>query len=347
MDTTNYRVLITGILTALCLAAVPVSLSSDDPASWTDRFQEALSWITAETSLETEYNYVMTAKLRMLLFWVGRDDVGGGYIRLGESHEDPVLDCIELKMGSDPAKAPRRINRWGAATEVIMKSPAVTSGAFFGFWKSSKGETPEAMESEFSQEASEGRYLFQAAVDRIDADGVASYVLSFISDQDLDMHRLEETRKMIFDRMREEFDESQVKYLDTTIQSGCNSNTGFLFTVKHMIDETLAGKKAPFDTCYVYNGTLYTMTLSETESVPHKRVAFTLHSGEKVERNYSNLIKTKFRVLNQSSGNKTSFEILVGTADDLRGIPVQIIYQPKWWFKAILNLYESSPGNGS
>jgi hypothetical protein len=341
----NGKGIIAGVLTACYLITLPVSPSSDDTASWSNKFQEALVWITEETSLETEYNYVMTAKLRMLLFWIGRDDVGGGYIRLRKSYDEPGLECIELKMGSDPDKAPRRINRWGAATEVIRKSPAVQSGAFFGFWKSSKGESPEAMESEFEEEASEGRYPFQAAVDRIEPDSVVSYVLSFFSEQDLDMHQLDETRQMIFTRMWQDFDESKIKYFDKTVDGECSSSNGFLFTVKNMIDRTLAGEKAPLDTCYVYNGTLYTMTLKEAEPVFNKQVEFKLHSGEKVRKKYSNLMKTRFRVLNHRSGRKTSFELLIGTRDDVRGIPVQIVHQPKWWFKVILNLNHISVGS--
>jgi len=34
--------------------------------------------------------------------------------------------------------------------------------------------------------------------------------------------------------------------------------------------------------------------------------------------------------------------ILAGTEGPLRGVPVQIRYQPNWWFQAVLNL---APGN--
>ena len=68
--------------------------------------QEAARWIQGEARIETEYRYVMTAKLRLLLFWAGRDDVGGGYIRIGKAPGQGGGHVIHILFGSDPAKAP-------------------------------------------------------------------------------------------------------------------------------------------------------------------------------------------------------------------------------------------------
>ncbi len=48
---------------------------------------------------------------------------------------------IQILFGSDPAKAPLAINRWGGGTEVLrgQDSGEPASSAFFGFMKSSKG----------------------------------------------------------------------------------------------------------------------------------------------------------------------------------------------------------------
>ena len=43
---------------------------------------------------------------------------GADTSRLGQAVDDPSLRMIQLLFGSDPAKAPRAINRWGAGTEV-------------------------------------------------------------------------------------------------------------------------------------------------------------------------------------------------------------------------------------
>src|SRR5580658_5812533 len=49
-------------------AAPPASPDTPDQAA----IQEAARWIERKNNIETEYHYVMTAKLRLLLFWAGR-----------------------------------------------------------------------------------------------------------------------------------------------------------------------------------------------------------------------------------------------------------------------------------
>src|SRR5262249_52390591 len=113
--------LLTLALTVVLFAANPADtgeLDGPDQAS----FQEALKWVRSQPRIHTEYHYVMTVRLRFLFFWVKRDDVGGGYIKLGDAAEDPQLQIVQLLFGSDPAKAPRGINRWGAATEIAQRA---------------------------------------------------------------------------------------------------------------------------------------------------------------------------------------------------------------------------------
>src|SRR5215472_14131885 len=67
---------------------------------------EALSWIRVTPRNMVQYDYVMTARVRLLFFWASKDDVGGGYIRRGVSAQDPRLEFIQVLFGSDPDKAP-------------------------------------------------------------------------------------------------------------------------------------------------------------------------------------------------------------------------------------------------
>src|SRR6202040_3976385 len=88
-------------------------------------------------------------------------------IRMGVSKTDPRQELLQVLFGSDPAKAPRAINRWGAGTEVIWhKDPAThpskidacTSTAFFGFMKSSKGKSVSEMQEELRKENTRGEH---------------------------------------------------------------------------------------------------------------------------------------------------------------------------------------------
>ncbi len=81
--------------------------------------ETALDSVRVATEGAVQYDYVMTARVRLLLFWAGKDDVGGGYIRRGRLKEEPRKEFFQVLFGSDPAKAPRGINRWGPA----LRSP--------------------------------------------------------------------------------------------------------------------------------------------------------------------------------------------------------------------------------
>ena len=118
-------------LAVLCLLLLSAAFSaSSSPVVDRQPIDEALRWVRNSPHHLVQYDYLMTARVRLLIFWAGKDDVGGGYIRRGVSSEDPRLEFIQVLFGSDPAKAPRAINRWGAGTEVSWhKEPVSTTRA--------------------------------------------------------------------------------------------------------------------------------------------------------------------------------------------------------------------------
>src|SRR5499425_271735 len=127
-----------------CVVAVlafPAAPRPAEPASEDAQLvQTALEAVHVVPDGAVQFDYVMTARVRLLVFWAGKDDVGGGYIRRGRSKEEPRKEFFQVLFGSDPAKAPRAINRWGAGTEIAWhKNPTgpdagaddVMSSAFF------------------------------------------------------------------------------------------------------------------------------------------------------------------------------------------------------------------------
>ncbi|MGD8330358.1 MAG: hypothetical protein PVJ49_13070 [Acidobacteriota bacterium] len=77
-------------------------------------------------------------------------------MRLEKDESQPALEAIRLKIGSDPDKAPRRINRWGAATEV-----------------------------------GESRHVFEASINSIDPKVTLSSVLPIVSPVDFQIRQVE------------------------------------------------------------------------------------------------------------------------------------------------------------
>ena len=61
----------------------------------------------------------------MLLLWIGRDNVGTGVIRYRASEKGTAY---ELLIGSDPLRAPGRLNRWGYLAEEVRGEECAVLG---------------------------------------------------------------------------------------------------------------------------------------------------------------------------------------------------------------------------
>ena len=323
------------LLAASCLARATAADAPEQAA-----IKEAVNWIRATPRLRAEYDYIMTCRLRLLFFWLGRDDLGGGYIKTGQAADDPSLEMIQLLFGSDPAKAPRAINRWGAGTEVLRSGGSKTplSSAFVGFMKPSKGESVSAMQGELAQERSGGKYLFEAIISRVDGAQAVSITVPFYSDKDYDMHQLDEAQKLALGQLG---DGQTRKFhrLDGPARRGCSRPGGFLSTAAELLERSLTEQKTPISLCYVYNARLYSLTLQRVIPIPTESLHITLKDkGQRMDQSYRDLKESDFQIYNQESGAKTDFSVLLGTTGELRGVPVQINYQPNWWFQIVLNL---------
>src|SRR5215510_7034609 len=100
------------------------------PTGWMD---SALKTISSPFQRTHRWDYIMSARVRLLVFWIGAEDVGGGYIAKGTLRDEPSSNVVRLVIGSDPLKAPRKINHWGAAMEIRRTDDPEST--FFGFMK--------------------------------------------------------------------------------------------------------------------------------------------------------------------------------------------------------------------
>jgi hypothetical protein len=305
---------------------------------------EALSWVRNLPHDDlAEFDYIMTARVRLLLFWIGKDDVGGGYIRGGVSKTDPHQELFQVLFGSDPEKAPRAINRWGAGTEVVWHKDSVDSSvdsevvrsAFFGFMKSSKGKSVSEMQQELSKEKDKGEHQFTGILSRVEPGHAVSLVVPLASDQDFNLRQYEQAEPLIFEKLT-----SSDKSVRTLPESAvCSRASAFLGTVSELLDAALAGKKGPLSLCYIHDAQVNTLTLQNVQPVAKLVVKLNSAKGGVLSnQTYEHLLQVEFVSVHQATGKQVSFTILVGTTGDLRGVPVQIRYQPNWWFQVVLNL---------
>lgn len=319
-------------------------------ASLTDRqpIVEALQWVRSPIRNSVEYDYIMTARVRLIFFWVGKDDVGGGYIRRGISAQDPRAEFFQVLFGSDPEKAPRAINRWGAGTEVAWHKDSVsqpsreddvTSSAFFGFMKSSRGKSVSEMQSELKKEKEQGQHSFTGILSRVESSRALSTIVPLQSDTDFNLHQYNLAQPIMLDRIAAS--DSPVRSLE--LPSRCPRSADFLASVTDLMDAALAGQAAPLTRCYIHDAQENSLTLQAI--TPVRSVSVQLHgpkSSVLLDTSYASLLQLDYISTHKETGKSVSFCILVGTQDNLRGVPVQIRYQPNWWFQVVLNLRPDS-----
>ena len=334
------------IIFAMLSGLVPQS----DPPTAVDRTPiiEALSWVKTAARNEVEFDYVMTVRVRLLIFWAGKDDVGGGYIRRGISQDDPREELLQVLFGSDPAKAPRAINRWGAGTEVVRhKDPVagatnkddVVSSVFFGFMKSSKGKSVSEMQEELKKEKAGGEHQFSGIVSRVDGGRAISLVVPLASNQDYHSKQYAEAEPL----MMEKFRSSDRLPRTQDIGAECPRASEFLGTVSQLANQAVESAQAPKSLCYVYDAQVITLTLERVEPVRKLNVKVNaIKGGALIEQSYGDLVQADFVSANRKTGRRVNFTMVLGTKGKLRGVPVQIRYQPNWWFQIVLNLLPES-----
>ena len=318
--------------------------AASSPTSDHQPIDEALQWVRASPRQVVQYDYDMTARVRLLFFWAGKDDVGGGYIRRGVSSDDPRKEFFQVLFGSDPAKAPRAINRWGAGTEISWHAKPVgpsasaedvTSSAFFGFMKSSRGKSAAEMQAELKREQEHGQHAFTGILSRVEPARAISLVTNLQSDTDYNLHDYDQAEPVMLDRLSGST--QPVRFLQDNAR--CPRAEEFLATVAELMDAALAGQQAPASRCYVYDAQEDTLTLEHSSAVDLLPVQ--LHGPNNtvlLDTTYSNLQQLDFVSTHKRTGKKVYFSILAGTKGDLRAVPVQIRYQPNWWFQVVLNL---------
>ncbi len=311
--------------------------------------QEAANWIGRKNQVDTEYRYVMTCRVRFVFFWGGKDDVGGGYVRIGKAEGDEHEQMVQILFGSDPAKTPMSINRWGAGTEVlrVQDSGAPTASAFFGFMKSSKGQSVLAMRSELSKEKSSGTHLFEGIISRVDTDRALTASVPYQSNRDYDLSQYNDAQKAALQEL-ENSPERHIGRVDGADRKECPRVGEFLTTILQLMNDATVGHATPEALSYIYNNRHYTATLLNVQTVQARNVHVQYHgNGGSLDRAYRNLKNAHFEVDCKETGSKSTFDILLGTEGKLRGTPIQINFQPNWWFQVVLNLMPNLPASAS
>lgn len=269
------------------------------------------------TTVSQEHRYRLSAAIRPLLFWVGAKNVGGARIVWREGEEG--RRGYELLLGSDPKRAPRRINRWGFVREDAGPFGATMFGVMNRSEDASLGEATSRMAREFR----EGRFLFKLIQARVQGREAEAESTTVLAPQDFNFRQVEDLRQYV------ESKKPPPRLRTGRLPEG--TRPGLLFGVADLIGAGVEAARSPGNSGpqmrrvpYTFNAALYELVLKRWERVEASR-----SSGRARQR----LVRLEFESRNLEKGSVERFTLVCGTEGALSGVPITVQYQPKWWFK--------------
>jgi hypothetical protein len=266
--------------------------------------------IRSRMPVVAEHHYRMLARIRPLLFWISRDNVGGARIQWRGDGEGGR--GFELLIGSDPARAPRRINRWGYIAEEVRGAQSRTLGVM----TQNREESIEEANAQLGREAT-GARVFKV-IRATSENGKATSGISTLHTSDFTYHDL--------DSLLSNLEGGSLGTSVRIVELPAGTRPGFLLALADLIQQPDL-KSIP----YVYNGRFHQLSRKGTISV-------SMRVGG---RDVTTLRSARFETQNRTTRELTAFDITYGTTGDLAGVPVHILYQPRWWLQVELFLDET------
>src|SRR6185436_10724352 len=238
-----------------------------------------------ELPVVSEHRYRMLAKVRPLLFWISKDDVGGAKVSWRGSEDGGF--GLDLLIGSDPRRAPRQINKWGYIAEQVRG----TDARVLGVMKQSNEHTVADAEKALSAEG-KGGYVFRAihgtASDREARAGVTTVRV----DRDMTYRDIEPLIALV-NGASDPTAERRVVALPP------GTRPGFLVALSELVKQSVEGyskqssafspSKQPLT--YVYFGVFYDLSLRGSELLKTTTI-----DGQR----YTNVARSDFEIKNRS-----------------------------------------------
>jgi hypothetical protein len=305
-----------GATAVVCLAGAVVSAGAQAPFS-----HQAFD---ARAPIVREHTYQVNAQIRpLLLFWIGRDDVGEA--RLAWRAGSDGRRAFEFLIGSDPDRAPRKINRWGFIVEELTADGAQV----LGLMSESNEQTIEEAEAEIARQ--NGVAAFRASRTVIAGDEAVNRTMRVDAPAHLTYRDLDALLALL----------PATSTNERTVRVPPGTERGFLSAIDGLLQASVGpcatkqGARGVHGVHYLYNRTVFDLAL---ESCKHER-ELRVH-----KHTFTDIVDGRFYIRNRTTKNKTEFRILYGTAGDLRAVPVRAVFRPRWWMEVelVLNPTKSS-----
>jgi len=253
----------------------------------------------------------MAGKIRVLLLWVGRDDVGSGVIKWRGGGDEKA---IEILIGSDPKRAPSQLNKWGYLVEAMHGGESSVVGLISQENDDRLSDVKADLKTRKDQRPFDTIRGFAAT-----AEGMAR-VGTLYAPSHLTYHDADTVLNSVL------ADSSlQVK----RVARRGNVRPGFLTSLTELITSSLDKKNDTNRLQYIHGDRLFELRLVD---------ATRLGRFDRDGRTWQNVIRGRFETGEAGSRSGTRFELVYGASGALTGIPILISYQPKWWLQVDLVL---------
>ena len=270
------------------------------------------------------HHYSVSARIRPFLFWISSDDVGDAVV-VKRSESQAVR--YSLLIGSDPDRAPRRINRWGYIDEERRGDEAF----LLGLMTESDEDSVEEAESAIQKRA--GQRTFNIIRSTVVGREARSTVTSIAAPADYSYRNVDAVLALA--RRDSHEGETRMKQLPP------GTRPGFLVTLAEVIHgqvtqwQTQHRVTASDPVTYVYHGHLYQLVTSSTRALAIVRVGTAM---------YEHAISSRFEIRNTDDGTLTPFSMTFAAEGSLAETLLAASYRPRWWLEVQLALDDTTAG---
>jgi hypothetical protein len=302
----------TGPSAAACaIAALVLSVAAALPVSAAELTPDG----RPAAPVTSEHRYRLSAAIRPLLFWIGRSNLGGA--RIVWRADGDGRQGYELLLGSDPARAPRRINRWGWTREDADPSGATMLGVM------NRSEDDSLDQAKASLGPGRDGYFFKMNRARVENGVARAEATTVFAPEDFTFRQLADLQRFA------ESAKPTPRVREGRLPPG--TRPGLLFALADLVHAGVETGRAPGSAGprpsrvkYTFNAGVYDLVVTSWERVEQARYG---------SHTYEKLVRLEFESRNLEKGTTEHFVIACGTEGALAGVPVFVRYQPKWWFK--------------
>jgi hypothetical protein len=275
--------------------------------------QVDLSRRSAEGAKAEKHHYTINARVRpLLVFWIAKSGVGDAVVT---RHRGTDQASYSLLIGSDPARTPLHINRWGYIEEEIRGAEA----RLLGLMTESEEDSVQQAEANVRKQPG-GSHPFKVIHGTADGERSQARVASINLTEDYTLRQMH----VVLDIAKRAADGGKLRVV--SLPPG--TRPGFLAALADAMRQP-----AERSIAYVYYGKLYELRRTRSATVPNLQIG---------QRAYGPAVAADFVITSRHDGEQTKFSMTYGTAGAFAEVPLVVSYQPRWWMQVELTIDDAS-----